>query len=212
MTGARSRITPLLTATLVVLAASVIGQVVGASQNSTGLNVFAAVAFGGALLRVGWQLNRPWWQTGHGASIGPSTSQSLPSMAARNGLLVALGYAWGGLSLLAVYLLSGLAWRHGWQYGSGMLVIAFLIMFAVRDLEAAWKPGSATALKWVTLVHGWAALAGLGWLIGFGKIWSLKDDWAANVVFACGALIIAGLGAMALKTARHLEQQTSPLA
>lgn len=203
--------TPLLAATAIVLLSSIAGQVVGAAQNSVGMSVFAATACIGAMLRVGWMLNRPWWQCETSSCMGPSTTDAQPIMATRNARLLGLGYAWGGLSLLAVYLLTPLRWQHGWQYGSGMILIAALIYILSRGFTGCWTPAFSRALMLVTLLHGWAATAGLGWLVGSGKIWSIKGDWAADVVFASGAVIIAGISAMALRTsrllARHATQQ-----
>ena len=200
----RTVISPLMAALLLVLAASVAGQVVGANQGKSWLSLFAAAAFMGALLRVAWQINRPWWQaTTH--DIGPAVASAQPMMAARNGQLLALGYAWGAASLLAVYLLSGLRWQHGWQYGAGMALIAGLIFWLTRGLDVRWSPVLALRLGWAAMIHSWAATLGVGWLIVMGKMFSGKGDWAANVVFATGAFVIVGLSVLALRTARALS-------
>ena len=203
----RQPITPLLAASVAVLLASVAGQAMGASQDSAGMSVFAATAFVGAMLRTGWMLNRPWWQCETSSCIGPSLTDAQPTTATRNAQLLALGYGWGGFSLLAVYLFTSLRWQHGWQYGSGMLLIAALIHFSSRGFAHRWTSTFSRALTIATLVHGWAATAGLAWLVGTGKIWSLKGDWAANIVFASGALVIVGISAMALRTSRILAQR-----
>ena len=148
---------PMMAATLAVLLASVIGQCVGAGQGSVGLSAFAAAAFTGSLLRLAWQINRPWWHSS-GTGIGPFHAGAQPLMASRNALMLALGYGWGGLTLLTVYLLTPLQWQHGWQYGAGMLLIAALVWVASRRLAAiAWTKALFNRLMWVTLAHGWAA-------------------------------------------------------
>ena len=203
---ARRSITPVMAATFAVLFASVAGEVAGASQGTSGLVVFAGGAFAGAILRLAWQLNAPWWQPAHASDIGPSRSDAQPIMAARNARLIALGYAWGAASLLAIYLLSPLRWQHGWQYGTGMGLIALLIFMYSRALEGRWTTDLNWSLTWVALIHSWAATAGLGWMIGVGKFYSAKGDWAANIVFACGGLMIVGVTIMALRTGRFLSQ------
>ncbi|MEQ1698209.1 MAG: hypothetical protein ABL901_20455 [Hyphomicrobiaceae bacterium] len=200
----RQPITPVLAATVAVLFASVAGQAVGAAHGSVGMSVFAAMAFAGALLRVGWMANKPWWQCETSSCMGPPLADAHPITASRNAELLALGYAWGGLTLLAVYLLTPLRWQHGWQYGSGMLLIAVLIYALSRGFAARWSRMLSRTLSWLTLLHGWAATAGLAWLIGSGKIWSVKGDWAADIVFAVGALVITGISALALRTSRIL--------
>ena len=209
----RARVTPLIMATFAVLALSVAGQVIGAEHRAVRTSALAATAFVAAMLRLGWMLNRPWWQCPASTELGPSLSDAQPLTSALNARLLALGYAWGGASLLAVYILSSLRWQHGWQYGCGMLAIAALIYAGSRGLSARWSPSLERGLTIVVLVHGWAATGGLAWLILTGKIWSSKGDWAANIVFIAGALSLVGLSAMALRTSRLLAQyacQTRP--
>jgi hypothetical protein len=197
-------------AALAVLLASVIGQAVGATQGSTGLSIFAAGAFLGAILRLSWQINSPWWHTAQ--SIGPPAGSAQPVMASRNASLLALGYSWAAASMLAVYLLTPLRWQHGWQYGLGMALIAALIYGAGQRIPGHWTPQSSRRLIGMSLLHGWAASAGLFWLIYTGKMLSPKADWAANVVFVTGAIAIAGLSAIAIRTARLLAGQASTAA
>jgi hypothetical protein len=197
---------PMMIATLAVLFASVVGQVVGAGQGVPGLSIFAAAAFAGAVLRLGWQINKPWWTAGVGV-VGPSSAEAQPMMASRNALMIALGYAWGGLSMLAVYLLTPLRWQHGWQYGAGMVIIGALVWMVSRRMATLQaRADTFKRLMVVSFVHGGAATVALGWLIASGKFLSLKNDWAANIVFVSGALVIAGISAMGIRTARKLQE------
>lgn len=196
--------TPLFIVLLIVLAASVAGQVVGATQGSAELSAFAAMAFVGALLRVAWQTNRPWWRGASDPEIGPSPDNIEARLATRNATLIALGYAWGAISLAAVYLGTPLRWQHGWQYALGMALIAAAIYLTARGFARHWSPERRGLLAWITLLHGWAATGGLLWLIATGKLLTGKSDWAANVVFVGGAVVIAGIGAVALRTTRIL--------
>jgi hypothetical protein len=196
---------PMMLATIAVLFASVIGQIMGASEGSLATSIFAAAAFTGAILQLAWRINKPWWRAS-GAGISPAHGEAQPLVASRNANLLALGYGWGGLSLLGVYLLSPLRWQHGWQYGSGMVVIAGLIWLGGRQLShTTWSTALTRQLVWLSLAHGWAAAAALGWLIVSGKFITFKGDWAANIVFFCGALIIGAVSAMGLRTARILD-------
>jgi hypothetical protein len=199
------RLTPLILATIVVLVASLAGQWMGASSDSVGFSVFAAMAFIGALLRTGWQVNRAWWQASAQQDIGPSGANSELAMAQTNAGLLALGYAWGGLSLLTVYGLTTLRWQHGWQYGLGMFVIALLIYVLSRQMTAKWSPQVADLLTWCTIAQSSAATAALAWFVGTGKLVSSRSDWAANIVFAGGGVAIVFLSVMAVRTARALR-------
>lgn len=207
----RPAVTPLIIATFAVLALSVAGQAIGAEKNAAGMSTFAAAAFVAAMLRLGWMLNRPWWQCAASTDLGPALSDAQPLTSALNARLLALGYAWGGTSLLAVYMLSSLRWQHGWQYGCGMLAIAALIHGFTRRMSGRWTPALERSLTVLLLVHGWAATGGLAWLILTGKIWSAKADWAANIVFAAGAIALVAISAMALRTSRLLAQHACQL-
>lgn len=195
-------------ATIAVLLASVAGQMAAANAGAIGFAAFAAGAFLLAALRAGLILNRPWWSPA-GHAIGPSPLAAQPVMAARNGELLALGYGWGALSLLAIYLLTPLRWQHGWEYGVGMALIAALLAALARHIaQAAWTEARFKTLLAVSVLHGTAALTGLAWLVASGKVWSLKGDWAANIVFVSGALLIAAISAMGIATAIRLSAET----
>lgn len=200
-------VTPLIAATVFVGLASIAGQGAGAGDPSTGMSLFAAAAFTGAMLRVAWQINRPWWGTTQPGDIGPSVTDAQPMMAARNAELLALTYGWGAGSLLVVYLLTTLRWQHGWQYGCGMGLIAVLLVGYARNMQARWTPQVGRTLSMASLAHGWAATAGVGWLVASGKLFSAKTDWAANIVFFCGGIMIVGISTMAVRTARLLNQR-----
>ncbi len=202
---ARPTVTPLIAATVFVALASIAGQGMAATYGSAGFAAFAAAAFAGAIVRVGWQLNRPWWSRDVGPTIGPSVGDAQPAMAATNARLVALGYGWGAASLLSVYLLTTLSWQHGWQYGAGMALIALGILAIAQRLPDGWSTARGQMLQAMTVLHALAASVAIAWLIGSGKIGSTKPDWAANIVFAAGALIILALSAMAVRTSRALD-------
>lgn len=200
-------VTPLMAILLVILLLTIQAQVTGASHGLGWLSVFAGAAFTGAIVRVAWQLNRPWWTPDHdGLAAGPDADAAEPQIARRNAGLLALAYAWGGASLLAVYTLSPLRWQHGWQYGLGMLLIAVVIFAGSRLIERRWSKASALRLITVSLVHGGAAAVALSWLILSNKFMSPKSDWAANVVFVCGAIIIGGISAIGIRTARLMAE------
>jgi hypothetical protein len=201
------RLTPVIVATLVVGVASIVGQVMGAGDATNGLSAFAAAAFIGALIRMAWIANQPWWASGHTHDIGPQGVDCERTMAQTNAALLALGYVWGGLSLLCVYNLSVLKWQHGWQYGAGMLLIALAIFSTALTWRTRWSPQTPALLQGVTLMHASAVTAALGWFVYSGKLITFKSDWAANVVFAGGGLLMVALNLIALRTARALENE-----
>ena len=204
------RISPQIGATVLVLCVSVLGQTVAASEGSGELAIFATAAFAGAMLRLGWQVNAPWWHSVEtGLDIGPSRLAAEPTLAARNLSLIALCYAWGAASLLDVYLISPVRWQHGWQYGTGMAAIAVMLFWGSRRLQDTWSLTHQRALIWASLIQGWAATGGMAWMIGTWKIYSPKGDWPANIVFMGGGLTVVGLTILALRSTRFLGGKTA---
>lgn len=117
--------------------------------------------------------------------------------------LTALAYAWGGVSMLLAYGPGGLKWQHGWQYGTGMLVIAALILVYASRL---WIGSPLAGRRLLNLVRRLAVLQGLTcstglfMLIGSGKLETVKGDWAANDVFVAGGIAIVFASAFAVVT------------
>lgn len=127
--------------------------------------------------------------------------------------LTALVYAWGGLAMLALYRLTPLHWQHGWQYGSGMLLIAAaLAAYSLRIARMGLQGTSdKTAGRIVALgvLHGLAALAALAWLVLSGKLATHKADWAANDIFMTGGLAVVAISYFAARTDRALRKGVS---
>jgi hypothetical protein len=104
--------------------------------------------------------------------------------------------------MLGVYLLSGLKWQHGWQYGTGMALIA------LAALAYARSPRWLDAVAIVVALQGAASAIGLAVLAGSGKLASVKSDWAANVIFVAGGVTIAILSVLAV--AAHRRSRAAP--
>lgn len=122
------------------------------------------------------------------AALAPSrwAASSFPAWR-RDALLAASVYAWGAFAMLGVYGISGLWWRHGWQYGCAMALVAAGLYAYAR------KPAAARYAFWLTAIHGLLAVSALAFLWVSGKLWTGKPDWAANQVFVAGSLAILAL-------------------
>jgi hypothetical protein len=173
---------------------SVLGQILGAKLSNAQISAAAAALIPLALIAAAWRLNRMPF--------------SDPETAARhNGMLQV--WAWGisAASMLGVYLLSGLKWQHGWQYGCGMVLITLAALVFAR--QPRWLNAVAVAVA----LQGMAAAVGLAVLAGSGKLASVKGDWAANVIFVAGGVAIAVLSVMAVAAHRRANAKgtLSPL-
>jgi hypothetical protein len=196
-------------ALVAVLLASAAAMWAAAETGNRLLSLAAAGAFGTAVVLAALRTNMPVWR----AAPPPGRAPQLQADAMRrNARLAALVYAWGAAALFAVYMLSGLAWRHGWQYGSGMALIAgsFLVyVHAMGPGSALRGPRSLLHAAVFTVLHGLGALAGLGFLLNSGKLATVKGDWAANHVFLAGGSAIAVLCVLTLVTHVKLGERAA---
>jgi hypothetical protein len=146
------------------LAMSVFGQILGAKLSNGQISAAAAALMPLALIAAASRTNK---------------SPQLDHLTAVrcNAALLATAWGVGACSMLGVYLLSGLKWQHGWQYGAGMALIALAAAAYARD------PRWLNAAAIIVALQGVAAALGLAVLAGSGKLASIKGDWAANIVF-----------------------------
>lgn len=191
-----------LNTTLLLLAASIVGLTWAAGIRMHPLAICAA-----ALALIGLSL----LASSINATAGAHAPVSPLHAARSNALLMALIYGWGGLAMLAVYLSTDLGWRHGWQYGSGMLLIAaglYIHAQRLRDTNSALaKPQRLDRMAWVAFAQGVAASIALVWLALSGKLASPKGDWAANYIFVAGGLAIVISSLLAFLTHRRLASR-----
>ena len=175
---------------------SVVAMVMGAASGNQGLAVLAGALFAGVAAFVGWRF-----------AMSDLADLALDAVAARYARLIATAWAWCGSAMLACYYLTDLSCQHAWQYGAGMLLIAALVW---RYAEARATPGSrfaeaswAAAARWATQLQGLAALVGVVVLALSGKLDPAGRDWAANIVFVAGGLILLTLSTAALRAERR---------
>lgn len=124
-----------------------------------------------------------------------------------NSFLTALTYGWGAAVMLTAYPLGGLVWRHWWQYGLGMALLAAGTLFVARALigggtAQAERRGLALLMR-STIALIAAVVAALIYLVASGKLATPKDDWAANVVFLAGGVTVLLISLASLQTYRR---------
>ncbi|MFN3868532.1 MAG: hypothetical protein ACK4MF_05645 [Hyphomicrobiaceae bacterium] len=171
-----------------------------ASASAPAISLAAALVFGVVVVTVAVYINRPAaWSAERLAD-----PHGLMHAARRNARLMALVYAWGGFALLVVYGVSGLRWQHGWQYGSGMALIAAGLLIHVHKLgdEHAWTRSAAglQASVYLALAQAIAAALVLVYLLMSGKLAAGGRDWAANHVFLAGGFAIVVISLVAAQT------------
>ncbi len=191
----------------VVLLASAAGVAAAARAVRPELASLAAAAFALVLIAAALLANRPLWRL-PADRLAPAAA---PVAGVRNAALIALGYGWGAVTLAAVYLASGIVWRHGLQYASGMALIALAVGLYARALarpdSGTRQPRAQLAMLRATILHAAAAAGGVGFLFASGKLKSGKGDWPANIVFLIGGLTILALSAMAATTQWRLSRR-----
>jgi len=187
-------LTPLVPFLAVGLILSVTGMVHGAGRNDANFTALCAICFIASVVVAALFINANAWRKSEASEKASATASSVR----RNARLAGLLYTWGAAALFAIYSLSDLTWRHSWQYGLGMAIIGIGIFIYVYRLGAS-KPSALPPL-YLTVLHGLAAVSGLTYLIGTGKLQTVKSDWAANEVFLWGGFGIVVLCILSLIT------------
>lgn len=197
---------PLLPAILLALVMSIIVGVLAAGRGS-GMTLALAVAlFALQLLFAAVRVNGPAWR---GENGDPPQDEDAIASVWRNAVLAGFVYAWGATALLAIYSLSGLTWRHWWQYGAAMALVAagiFIYANMLASRPALRTPRPLEALMALTATQGIAVIVGLVYLVFWGKLASPRSDWAANHIFAGGCIMLALLSLISILTYRKLGQ------
>lgn len=190
-----------------LLLASIVAMAVCANMGWQALSIVAAAMAAIVLIHRAFTVNVQLGSTAPTASSAPATAATAGRS---NAQLIGTAYGWGGLAMLAVYMLSGLSWRHGWQYGSGMLLIA-LALFGYAGMIAAPSsplaaPRALAFSAMLALAQGIAAALALVILVISGKLATAKGDWAANHIFVAGGLAIVVISVLAHTTYRRLSR------
>lgn len=203
--------TNLLPWILAAMVASVAAMVTGITSGLPALSWLAALLFATALIATAIDVNAAWWAT----DASPVPDAAIHS-AILNGRILALGYVWGSVALYCVYRLTHLRWQHGLQYGAGMALVAWLILLYVHMLSQPGsrlrEPRAIAQAAWLSMIHGAGAVVGLGFLIGSGKLFSLRGDWGANLVFLAGGIAVLGISFISAITFQRLRQAERTMA
>ncbi len=194
-------LTPLVPFLAVGLILSVTGMVHGAGRGDAQFTALCAISFISIVVAAALLINANAWRKSNASEKAAATASAVR----RNARLAGLVYTWGAAAMFAVYSLSDLSWRHSWQYGLGMAIIGIGIFIFVYRLGNA-QPSRLPSLS-LTILHGVAAIGGLTYLIGAGKLQTVKSDWAANEVFLWGGIGIVVLCVLSLIT--HLMHNRS---
>jgi hypothetical protein len=189
---------------LAAVVSSVAAMVSGAQSGVPFIVALAALLYALVIIATAVEVNRPLWRLDK-AKVCADTA----AMAVRRNLrLLMLTYGWGAAAMFGVYGLSGVRWQHGWQYGSALALVALLFLLYVHLIGGNGSPlrtrRALVTVQKLTVLHGAGAMAGLGYLILSGKIWSTKADWAGTMIFLAGSLAVAALCVVAAITQSKL--------
>jgi len=147
-------------------------------------------------------------------SVAAAAGQGMiASIAARH---MGLVWSWGAIVLLITYLFI-LQWKEWWQFFIAFLVAAGLCLFFAATLRGDSEKGSddpgmlslarylvlAQAIGTVITIVGLGVFDGKAFRLG-GKLLRFLDprhsDWAANNVFFFGAIALAVISIVAIRT------------
>jgi hypothetical protein len=195
----------MLPALLAAFVLSLLVAVLGVARYSPITLALAAGLFAIQVLLTALRMSAPAWRAGAGASTEWMWS---------NTVLAALIYAWGSVAMFAVYSLTGLVWRHWWQYGAGLALISAGTLLCAQLLATARGPfspaRSQSVLMLLTALQAAGMGAALAYIVAAGKLASGKSDWAGNEILAVGALALALLSLLSLLTWRLASARAKP--
>jgi hypothetical protein len=183
---------------LLASALSTTMMVLGAGRGDRFLPSISAGLLVALVVGTGLGINAPLWSRTTRASLAQNGLALIREALRCNVWLAALVYAWGASALFAVYSLSDLEWRHGFQYASGAAIFAACL--AIYGMRLGRERSMSVPPLSLTAIHGFAAAGGLVYLIGAGKLDTVKSDWAANEVFLWGGFAIIALCMMSALT------------
>jgi hypothetical protein len=188
---------------LLLIATAVIAMTIAAAYVHKVQAGIAAGVFALAIVIAGLAFNAPLWR-----ATKAQAGVSIRAMLQHNTFLNMLSYLWGAAALFAIYLGTPVRWQHGWQYGSGLLLIAIGHMIYQRHLANAGDDVAGARAFKTTVALAFlqaVALAGLlVYLIAVGALASAKGDWAANQIFFAGAIAIMCVSLMIVRSYRAL--------
>jgi hypothetical protein len=198
---------PLLPALLLALVMSIVVGVLAVGRDSGYTLALAAALFALQMLFAVVRTNAPFWSS----DAEPPKNETIALCVRRNTLLAALVYAWGAAAILALYSLSALNWRHWWQYGAAMALVAvgvFAYAHLLTDEHGSYRtPKALNALMGLSVAQGIAVVYVLFYLVISGKIFTPRSDWAANYIFATGSATLALLSAVSVLTYLGLRRR-----
>jgi hypothetical protein len=186
---------PMLPTVLLALVLSIVVGVLAAARGASVPLGLAVGLFAVQVLLTLWRINAPAWRAG---TLHPPAGDWVRS----NTVLTAIVYGWGAAALFSIYGLSGVHWRHWWQYGAGMALLAGVALLCARHLasERGLKTRASTlnVIMAITVAQAVSVVAALVYLVASGALDTEKGDWAANHVFVAGCLMIGAISLVSL--------------
>ncbi|WP_045837458.1 hypothetical protein [Hyphomicrobium sp. 99] len=197
---------PSLPSLLITLAAALIAMYLAASHVLKAEAAVAAAVFALVIVVAAIRTNAPVWRRPPSAA-GPTPRDALLVTTK----LMMLAYLWCAIAFYAIYLGTNTRWQHGWEYGTGMLLISGAYGYYLSRLsDPADHLSSPNAIERMVRFSAYLAFligAGLVWLVGSGKLATLKGDWAANQLFLAGGFAVICLSAIIVKTNSALTER-----
>jgi hypothetical protein len=190
----------MLAALLLGFALSIFVCVLAAARGSAMTLALAAGLFAIQVLLAVLRIDVPFWRRARAEQAADF------EWAWSNTMLTALAYAWGATAMFTIYSLTGLAWRHWWQYGALLGLFALGALLFAHRLSSGSQPTRASSLNFLPFATGLqlaAVATALAYLVSSGKLATEKADWAANVVFLAGGVTVVAISLASLYTYRR---------
>lgn len=191
-----------------VIAVSLLAAGLGAARHSVVL--VAAACLGSAASFAALALDHARQSRAAASASRPVTTEFEADVLAGFGRLMALCYVWASATMFGAYGLSGLHWRHDWQYGAVFALVGgalyLLTTDRMRDKLELRRRTAVTLAAAASALHAVAGIVIAVFLLVSGKLMTERIDWAANYVFLGLTVAIAAISILALQTSQQIAK------
>jgi hypothetical protein len=176
-----------------------------ATTESRSLALSATVGFAASVIAVGWSRAAAIADASHKSPL--ENVQSQFDGLRDSACLSLLTCSWSAAALLLAYPIAGLNWLHGWEYGTAFVLISAAFANYLRRLnsyqDASAQLSALQSAKGLATIQAIAIAITLVWIVGSGKLRTIKGDWLANDVFLASGLSMLALSIILVKALRN---------
>jgi hypothetical protein len=189
--------------------ASLFALGIAATRGNKMVAMLAALAFAASVLVEGIRATAKY-SSDAGAGTTALRTAAQFEILGETTFLTFLICAWSAAALMIAYPIAGLNWLHGWEYGLSFALTALgfaaYLQWLAKQHDETSKAAAVARAKDLTIIQAIAVAVTLMWIVGSGKLATLRADWLANDVFLASGCAIVALSIIFLVRTRALQR------